>query len=119
MIIVAMNHHGHGFGPPFWLWPILGGVLLLIVIVALLSLFRGRQSDGLSRKERRELDPMQAEILSLIRQHGSPMLQTELVDMMLYDLEDIAEVLKEMESKDLILRTWKSEQETYEITACL
>jgi len=58
LIIVAMNHHGHGFGPSFWIWLVLGGILLVIAMVVLLSYFRGRQSYGLSRKERRELDPI-------------------------------------------------------------
>jgi DNA-binding PadR family transcriptional regulator len=34
-----------------------------------------------------------------------------------YDLDDIAEILKEMESKGLIHREWKSGKGTYEITA--
>jgi DNA-binding MarR family transcriptional regulator len=111
-----MNHHGHGIGSPFWIWLVIGGILLVVAIVALLSYFRGRQADGLSRAERRELGPVQAEILAMIRQNGGPMLQTELTDTLLYDTEDIAGMLKDLESKGLIRREWKSENETYEIT---
>ena len=118
MMVVAMNHHGRGFGPSFWTWLILGGVLLVIGIVGLVSYFRGRQSDSLSRKERGELNAMQAEILALIRQNGGPILQTELGDTLPYDVEDIAGVVKELESKSLLQREWKSEQQTYEIAAC-
>lgn len=117
MMIIAMNHHGHGLGPPFWIWLVLAGVLVVVVIVALLSYFRGRPPDGLSRLERRELDPMQAEILAMLRQNGGPILQTELADTLPYDIEEIAGMLKELESKGLILREWKSEQGTYEIIA--
>lgn len=56
-------------------------------------------------------------IAALLRQNGGPMLQTGLVDIMPYDLEEITGVLKEMESKGLICQEWKSEQGTYEITA--
>lgn len=114
-MIIAMNHHGHGIGPPFWIWLVVGGILLIVVIVVLLSYFRGRQSDGLSRAERRELNPVQVEILALIRQNGGPLLQSELSDILPYDVDQIAEILKELESKGLIRRQWKSEQQTYEI----
>jgi len=53
----------------------------------------------------------------IMRQHGGPRPQTELVDNMPYDLDDVAEKLKEMESEGLVNREWKSDQGTYEITA--
>lgn len=92
----------------------------LIVVVILLVWFIHRRtvaSDGLTGNERKTLPSEQRELLSMLRQHGGPMQQTDLVDIMSYDLGDIAEILKEMESKGLINREWKSEQGTYEITA--
>ena len=117
MRIVAMNHHRYGLDSGFGIWLILGGALLILVVVALLSYFRGRQSDGLSRTERRELDPIQTEILAMVRQKGGTMLQTKLADTLPYDVEEIAGMLKELESRNLICREWKSEKGTYEITA--
>ena len=92
----------------------------LIVVVILLIWFIHRRtiaSDGLAGKERQELPSELRELLSLLRQHGSPMLQTELVDIMPYDSEYLAGILKEMETKGLIHREWKSQQGTYEIMA--
>jgi len=92
----------------------------LAVFIVLLIWFIHRRtvaSDGLTGKERQELPSEQREILSMICQHGGPTQQTELVDIMPYDLDDIAKTLKEMETKGLISREWKSEQGTYEITA--
>ena len=92
----------------------------LVVVVILLIWFIHRRtiaSDGLTGKERKAFPSEQREILSILRQNGGPMLQAELVDVMPYDLDDIAGILKEMESKRLICREWKSEQGTYEITA--
>ena len=115
-MIVAMNHHGH-LGPAAWIWLVLGGILLIVVIIAVLSYFRGRQSDGLSRTERRELNSTQAEILAMIRQNGGPVLQTEIANLLPYDIEEIVGMLKNLESRGLIRRVWKLDNETYEITA--
>jgi DNA-binding MarR family transcriptional regulator len=90
---------------------IVGGILLIWFIHR-----RMVASDGLTGKEGQELSSEQRELLSMLRQHGGPM-QPELVDIMPYDFDDIAEILKEMETKGLIGREWKSEQGTYEITA--
>jgi uncharacterized membrane protein len=89
-----------------------------VVIVVLLVWYIHRKtvaSDGLTTEERKELPSEQKETLSLLRQHGGPMMQTELVDIMPYDLDDAVEILKEMESRGLIRREWKQEQGTYEI----
>jgi len=112
-----MRHSHHPF--PYEPWLIALFIAGAIVVVILLVWFIHRRtvaSDGLTEKERRDLPSEQREILSMLRQHGGPMLQTELVDTMLYDLDDAVGVLKEMESKGLIRREWKSEQGTYEIT---
>ena len=113
-----MRHSHHIFTYESWLVVVLLAALLVVVIL-LIWFFHRRAvaSDGLTGRERKELPSEQREILSMLRQKGGPMLQTELVDVMPYDLDDIAAILKEMESKGLIRRMWKSEQGTYEITA--
>jgi uncharacterized membrane protein len=113
-----MRHSHQNF--PYEPWMIALFIAALIVVVILLVWFIHRRtvaSDGLTGKERKELPSEQREILSMLRQYGGPMPQAELVDMMSYDLDDITEIFKEMESKGLIRRQWKSEQGTYEITA--
>jgi uncharacterized membrane protein len=110
------SHHTLTYEP----WMIAIFIAGLIVAVILLIWFIHRRmmaSDGLTGEERKELSSEQRELLSMLRQHGGPMMQTELVDIMPYDLDDIAEILKEMESKGLIHREWKSGKGTYEITA--
>jgi len=110
------SHHTFAYEP----WMIALFIAALIVAVILLIWFIHRKtvaSDGLTAKERKELSSEQREILSMLRQYGGSMPQTELVDIMPYDLDDVSEILKEMESKGLIRREWISEQGTYEITA--
>jgi uncharacterized membrane protein len=99
-------------------WAIALFIVGIVIIIALLIWFIHRRtvaSDGLTTKERKELPNEQKEILSMLRQHGGPMMQTGLVDIMPYDLDDAVEILKEMESRGLIHRQWKSEKGTYEI----
>ncbi len=109
-------HHPLPYGP--WMIALLiAGAIIVVVLLVWFIHRRTVASDGLTGKERKELPCEQKEILSMLRQHGGPMLQTELVDLMPYDLEDAADILKKMESKGLVRREWKAEQGTHEITA--
>ena len=112
-----MRHSHHIFNYEPWLVVVLLAALLVVVIL-LIWFFHRRMvaSDGLNGRERKELPSEQREILSILRQNGGPMLQTELVELMPSDLQDVAEILKDLESKGLIRREWKSGQGTYEIT---
>ncbi len=113
-VIVAMNHHGHGFGPGEWGWLIAAGVVVLLI--AAFVYWRTRQSDGLSPAERRELDLADAEILAMLRQTGKPLSQAELADILAMDIDDIAETLQKLEARHLIRRRWSSELRAYIIT---
>ncbi len=113
-----MRHSHHTF--PYEPWMIalfIAGVILVVILLVWFIHRRTVASDGLTGKERRELPSEQKEILSMLRQYGGPMMQTELLDIMSYDLDAAVEILKEMESKGMISREWKAEQGTYEITA--
>ena len=112
-----MRHSHHIFTYEPWLAVVLLAALLVVILLIWFFHRRMVAADGLTGRERKELSSEQREILSMLRQEGGPMLQTELVDVMPYDLDDIAGILKEIESKGLISRIWKSEQGTYEITA--
>jgi uncharacterized membrane protein len=113
-----MRHPHHTFFHDPWMIALfIAGAVVIIVLLIWFILRRTVASDGLTGKERKELPSEQKELLSLLRQHGGPMMQTELVDTIPYDLDDSAEILKEMESRGLIRRQWKQEQGTYEITA--
>ncbi len=113
-----MRHPHHPLPYEPWMTALfIAGAIVVVVLLVWFVYRRTVASDGLTEKERKELPSEQKELLSLLRQHGGPMMQTELVDMMPYDLDDSAEILKEMESRGLIRREWKAEQRTYELTA--
>jgi DNA-binding MarR family transcriptional regulator len=115
-MIAAVNHHGRGFGPPFGLWLILGGILLVVVVISLILYFRRRQPDGLSRSERRELGPTQTEILAMLRQNGGLVAQSEMGDTVPMDSDEIADALRELEDRGLVQREWDSEKQTYMVS---
>jgi DNA-binding MarR family transcriptional regulator len=112
-----MNQHGHSFGPLFGIWLVLGAGLLIVVTVGLLLYFRGRQPNGLSRSERRGLDPMQAEILAMLRQNGGPIAQSEIGETVPMDSDDMANALRELEQRNLVRREWSSEKQVYMVCA--
>ncbi len=60
----------------------IAGALVIVVLVIWFIHCKALVSDGLKEKERKELPGEQREILSLLRQHGGPMIQTELVDIL-------------------------------------
>jgi len=66
--------------------------------------------------EKKELEYPESEILAMLRQHGGPMMQREIIDLLPGDLEDLASVMNAMESKGLIQRKWRSDQGTYIVT---
>jgi DNA-binding MarR family transcriptional regulator len=112
-----MKHTHHAIYNEPWTAALIIGIAVIIIILLVWFIYRRRvTSDGLSPKERKELSSEQKQILSMLRQYGEPMMQKQLVDILQYDLEDAVEILKEMESKGLIMRSWNSEQSTYEIT---
>lgn len=95
----------------------LGGMLLLIVGIIWFLHNRNIASDGLTPVERKGLPFPEREILSLLRQNGGPVKQNEMLEELPGDLEDLAEVVKTMETKGLLHRKWESESGTYIISA--
>jgi hypothetical protein len=91
----------------------------IIVIAGVIWLIHRKRvaSDGLTPIKRKELDYPEQEILSMVRQHGEPMMQKEIIDSLPGDLEDLASVMNAMESKGLIQREWRSDQGTYIVMA--
>ncbi len=110
-LILEMNHHGRGFGPAEWFWLVVVGMVVLVI--AVFVYWQVRQSDGLSRTERRELDSTEAEILAMLRQTGRPLSQAEIADILTLDADDIGEAAQHLEVRNLIQRQWSSEQQTY------
>jgi uncharacterized membrane protein len=108
--------HGHYF--PFFSGPwsvalvFLGLVVLAAGIIWLVHR-RTVVSDGLTPLERKQLSFQEREIISLLRQHGGPMRQDQIIDVLPVDCEDLAEVIKDLETKGLIHRQWKTDLSTY------
>jgi len=114
--ILAMNHRGHGFGPAEWSWLIAAGVAVALLLIVAFVYWRMRQPDGLSRAERRDLDPTETEILAMLRQTGRPLSQAEVADTLSMDADDIAEAAQHLEARNLIRRQWSAERQAYIIT---
>ncbi len=105
--------------------PILNGVkpwsagVVFLAVVCLIGIAvwilhrRTVASDGLTLLERKNLPYPQREILSMLRQHGAPMMQSEMAGAMPIDPEELAESLKRMEAKGLIQRHWEQHTSTY------
>lgn len=92
---------------------------IITVIAGIIWLIHRKRvaSDGLTPMERKNLDYYEREILSMLRQHGGPMMQSEIIDTLPGDLDDLAGVMNAMESKGLIQRDWRSDQGTYVVSA--
>jgi hypothetical protein len=102
----------------FWpVWLLLGGILLVVVVIALFLYFRGRRSDGLSRWEHCELDPMQAEILSMLCRNDGPVVQSEIVETTHMSSDDTAIALRELEDRGLAKRESNSGKQAYMVYA--
>jgi hypothetical protein len=112
--------HSHNTVSTFDPWMV-GGIILafIFVIAGVIWLIHRKRvaSDGLTPIERKELDYPEIEILAMLRQHGGPMMQSEIIDTLPGDHEDFARVMNAMEAKKLIQREWRSDQGTYIITA--
>lgn len=111
--------HGHHTSPVVDSWLIAVIIVgLVAVITGILWLVHRRTiaSDGLSPLERKRLAPEEREILSMLRQNGGPMVQRDIVEMLPGDIGDLAEIMRSMEEKGLICRTWKPDQSTYVVS---
>ncbi len=112
-MLMSMFHRGHSAAHLGWGWFIVAGFILLVLVVTGFVYLRLRQSDGLSRSERRQLGPMEAEILAMLRQTGRPLGQSEIGQSMGMDVDDIAEAMHFLEGGGLVRREWSSDRQTY------
>jgi hypothetical protein len=65
-----------------------------------------RQGDGLTLKERRTLDRPERELLSMLRQHGAAIPQSQFVEEAPGGFDRAAEILHDLEAKGLVVRVW-------------
>lgn len=112
--------HAHNTVSMFDPWMV--GVIILtfiFVIAGVIWLIHRKRvaSDGLTPIERKEMEYPESEILSMLRQHGGPLMQHEIIDSLPGDLEDLASVMNAMKSKGLIQREWRPDEGTYIVTA--
>jgi hypothetical protein len=95
---------------------VLASVVLLVAVILWLVHRRTILSNGLTPVERKELPWPQREVLSMLRQNGGPMLQSEIVDRLPGDVQDLAAVMRRMEDNELIARQWIPDKNTYVVT---
>ena len=108
--------HGHHILNGVEPWLLVIALLAFVCLIGIIVWFLHRRtvtSDGLTPTERKNLPYPHREILSMLRQHGDPMMQSEIADMMPIDPEELAETLKSMEAEGLVHRRWESQSSTY------
>ncbi len=98
---------------PWSLGVVLLAVLVLVGVIVWVARRRTVASDGLTPVERMNLPYPHREILSMLRQHGRPMTQSEMLNSIPIDLEDLLEALENMEAKGLIHRSRQAPGNTY------
>ncbi|MFO7974895.1 MAG: MarR family transcriptional regulator [Candidatus Hydrogenedentota bacterium] len=97
-------------------------VVIIVFVLAFLALLwvlhrRRIASDGLTGGERERLPFPHREILSMLRQHGSPITQAQIADTIPVRPGELAEALKDLEQEGLVTRQWDKEKDTYSVTA--
>jgi len=111
--------HGHNYNTIVDPWMIGAFVIVFLIILAVVIwlIRRNRKSaNGLTPVERRNLDYRELEILTLLRQFGDPMLQTEIVESLPFDFDELVEIIRQMEIKGIIQRIWEPDKETYTVS---
>ena len=114
--------HGNYLSLFYGEWAIIffiGGVLAMLVGTIWLIHRRTKASDGLTPAERKRLPSQELEILSLLRQNGGPVRQSDLFEELPGDLEELAGIVKALETKGLLQRKWESAQGTYMVSVCI
>lgn len=110
--------HGHeGFMTGSFLpdMVIILGIITLLAGVIYLTHRKKLASDGLTSVERKNLNYPEDEILSMVRQHGGPIAQSDLVDTLPGDMDELVEAINGLEEKGLVQRIWLKEQGTYTV----
>ena len=101
-------------------WTVLAtilGVLALLIFIVYIFHRKRMTSDGLSPIERKKLDYPERNILSMLRQKGAPLIQTDIMDSMSIEFEEFVEAINELELEKLIKREWNMERNTYTVVA--
>lgn len=112
----VLHHVQSGMNP--WMFAaILGGILLLIIGLIMITRRYEIGSDGLNRLEKKSLPREQWEVLSMLRQHGGKMVQTEVADNIAGDVDYVVDILMELERKAKINRYWDAEKGAYLVCA--
>ncbi len=110
-------HHIQSGVDPWMLAAILGGIFLLIIASIMIIRRNEIGSNGLTRLEKKSLPREQWEVLSMLRQHGGKMVQTEVADNIAGDVDYVVDILMELERKAKINRYWDAEKGAYLVCA--
>ena len=95
-----------------WVWFVLGGLASVVVVIRTAAHSRGHWGDVLKWMYRPDLRPMEAEILAVLLQRGSPLSQARVNEAMGMAPNVIAAALDDLEKRGLVRRQWDSENQT-------
>lgn len=99
-----------------------GGILIGLILAAILLLVwwyrrTERHGNGLTINECRTLDRTERELLSMVRQYGTAVRQSQIVEEAAGGFDLVTENLRELEAKGLITRIWDSQTNDLMISA--
>ena len=113
-------HNFHYLQSSFNSWKIvaiLGAILLFILFLIMIIKRYDIGSNGLTGLEKKSLPREKREILTMLRQHGNSMFQTEVADNIAGDLAFIVDILIGLEKKGKIQRRWDAARGVYLVSA--
>jgi hypothetical protein len=113
-------HNFHYLQSSFGSWKvvaILGAILLFIAFLIMIIRKYDMGPNGLTGAEKKSLSREQQKVISMLRQYGNSMLQTEVADNIAGDLIYVVDILVELEKKGKIHRRWDADRGVYLVSA--
>lgn len=106
-----------GMDPWVLVLVVLGGIFLISFLVIAAIRRHNIGSDGLTPAEKKSLPREQREVLTMLRQHGGTMVQTEVADNIAGDMSYVVAILSELEERGKITRQWNADSGAFLVSA--
>jgi len=95
-------------------------VICIVIVIALVLLLQSHQEQakikGLTDKQKETLENIDAQILSMLIQHGGSLKQNEITSNLDLPQDIITTTLLDLEKQDMITREWLADEFTYRIS---
>jgi len=118
-----VHHDGHGGSFSALVtnsWVVLAVVLVALGAAALLVWLLMRGRSGASRSETAEgeaLENLDGQIMAMLHQAGGAMTQVQIRNALDLPLDRVASVLRELEERGEVHRSWDTDRYTYSVSA--